>query len=145
MTTFSTERAIPAGPSAVFAAFEDPARLARWWGPDGFSNTFDTFEFRPGGLWIFSMHGPTGTTYPNEALFASIVPDREVVIRHVSQPHFELTVRLQEHPAGTLVAWDQAFDDDAVAEAVRHIVVPANEQNLDRLSAEVASDALSAT
>lgn len=29
------------------------------------------------------------------------------------------------------------FEVPTVAEAVRHIVVPANEQNLDRLTAEV--------
>jgi uncharacterized protein YndB with AHSA1/START domain len=49
MTTFTTTREIPASPAAVFAAFQDPARLARWWGPNGFTTTFETFEFRPGG------------------------------------------------------------------------------------------------
>ncbi|WP_165075318.1 SRPBCC family protein [Paludisphaera rhizosphaerae] len=137
MTTFTTKREIPAIPSAVFAAFRDPVRLARWWGPDGFTNTFETFEFQPGGRWVFVMHGPTGANYDNESRFETIVPDEQVVIRHVSQPHFRLTVTLQEQPAGTLLLWEQAFDDDDVAKAVRHIVEPANEQNLDRLSAEV--------
>ncbi|WZO98590.1 SRPBCC family protein [Isosphaeraceae bacterium EP7] len=137
MTTFSTKRALHATPSAVFAAFQDPDRLARWWGPDGFTNTFETFEFRPGGRWVFSMHGPDGKTYPNESLFVSIVPDGEIVIRHVSLPQFQLTVTLHDDPAGTLVAWEQAFDDDSVANAIRHIIEPANEQNLDRLTAEV--------
>jgi hypothetical protein len=36
-----------------------------------------------------------------------------------------------------LVEWVQAFDSPEVAAAVRHIVEPANEQNLDRLTAEV--------
>jgi uncharacterized protein YndB with AHSA1/START domain len=144
MMTFSTKRKIPASPSAVFAAIEDPERLACWWGPNGFTNTFETFEFRPGGRWAFAMHGPDGKTYPNESTFVSIVPDREIVIRHVCQPHFQLAITLQEHPDGTLLLWDQAFDDDAVANALRHIVEPANEQNLDRLTAELRSGALSA-
>ena len=29
----------------------DPARIARWWGPAGFTNTIHTFDFRPGGEW----------------------------------------------------------------------------------------------
>jgi len=137
MTTFSTKREIPAGPAAVFAAFQDPERLARWWGPNGFTNSFEAFEFQPGGRWVFTMHGPDGKTYANESRFETIAPDARIVVRHVSPPLFRLTVTLQEQPAGTLVLWEQAFDDDAVANAIRHIVEPSNEQNLDRLSAEV--------
>jgi uncharacterized protein YndB with AHSA1/START domain len=133
MTTFSTKRTIPANPASVFAAFQDPDRLATWWGPAGFTNTFETFEFWPGGRWVFAMHGPDGTTYPNESVFVSIVPDREIVIRHACPPHFQLAITLQGDPAGTLLTWDQTFDDDGVAQAIRHIVEPANEQNLDRL------------
>ncbi|MDR3618085.1 MAG: SRPBCC family protein [Paludisphaera borealis] len=145
MTTFSTKRAIPAGPSSVFAAFQNPDRLAIWWGPHGFTNTFETFEFQPGGRWVFSMHGPDGKTYPNESMFVSIVPNSEIVIRHVCQPHFQLTITLQEHSAGTLLVWEQAFDDDSVAHTIRHFVETANEQNLDRLCAEIQSDAASAS
>ena len=49
MSIFRHEREIPAPPGSVFEAFRSPGRLARWWGPEGFSSTFDTFEFREGG------------------------------------------------------------------------------------------------
>lgn len=137
MTTFQTSRQLAATPTAVFAAIQDGKRLARWWGPQGFSNRFDTFEFQPGGKWVFDMIAPDGTVYPNESVFSSIQPDRQVVIRHDCQPYFTLTITLEPAGAGTLLRWEQAFDDAKVAEAVRHIVVPANEQNLDRLSAEL--------
>jgi len=133
-TTFTTSRHLAATPAAVFAAIQDPARLATWWGPDGFSNRFEVFEFQPGGRWVFTMIGPDGATYPNESVFANIEADRQVVIRHVCQPFFELTITLESSPGGTQLLWEQAFDDAAVAQAVRHIVEPANEQNLDRLS-----------
>src|SRR4029450_11050374 len=64
--TFQASRKIAAPPSCVFAAFEDSARLAVWWGPAGFTNTFKTYEFKPGGKWSFTMHGPDGKNYPNE-------------------------------------------------------------------------------
>ena len=38
---------------------------------------------------------------------------------------------------GTLVSWSQGFENPDVAKSIEHIVVPANEQNLDRLIAEV--------
>ena len=44
-----TFRTIPAAPKDVFAAFSDPERLARWWGPEGFTNTFNACEFKTGG------------------------------------------------------------------------------------------------
>jgi uncharacterized protein YndB with AHSA1/START domain len=137
MTTFSTTRQFAAIPAAIFAAIKDPERLAKWWGPNGFVNRFETFEFHTGGKWTFSMIGPDGTTYPNESVFFSIEPDRKVVIQHVCPPHFELTITLEPSSQGTLLHWDQAFADPSVAQAVRHIVEPANEQNLDRLSTEL--------
>lgn len=137
MTTFITRRQLAATPAEIFAAIQDPLRLAKWWGPNGFSNAFDVFEFRPGGRWVFTMVGPDGKAYPNESVFSRIEPNREVVIRHACQPFFELTIALEPSAGGTLLHWAQAFDDAAVAEAVRHIVEPANEQNLDRLSAEL--------
>ena len=56
-----------------------------------------------------------------------------------SAPTFVLTVSLESTATGTRVIWEQVFDDPAVAQAVRAIVEPSNEQNLDRLTAEVAS------
>lgn len=49
MTTFNTSREIPATAEQVFAAISDPERLARWWGPAGFTNTFKVCEFKKGG------------------------------------------------------------------------------------------------
>ena len=134
MSIFKTQRQLSATPAAVFAAIADPARLATWWGPEGFTNQFETFEFKVGGRWVFTMVGPDGQSYPNESVFAAIVADNQVVIRHSCQPFFTLTITLQANAEGTLVLWEQAFDDPAVAQAVRHIVEPANEQNLDRLA-----------
>lgn len=137
MTTFKTSRLFAATPEAVFAAFAAAERLARWWGPDGFSNTFECFEFQTGGQWRFIMHGPNNANYFNEATFERVELNRLVVVRHLSQPHFTLTIRLEPAAAGTLVVWEQAFDSAEVAASVQHIVEPANEQNLSRWQAEL--------
>lgn len=137
MTTFSTSRQFAASPSAVFAAIQNPERLARWWGPNGFTNVFEVFNFEAGGDWVFNMIGPDGTIYHNTSVFETITLDREVVIRHCCAPFFQLNITLTPSSIGTHLQWDQTFDNDAVAAAVRHIVEPANEQNLDRLGAEL--------
>lgn len=137
MTTFSTSRQLAASPASVFGAIKDAERLAKWWGPAGFSNRFEVFEFHPGGKWVFTMVGPDGAAYPNESVFSEIEVDRKVVVQHTNHPHFQLTITLEASAGGTLLRWDQTFADAAVAQAVRHIVEPANEQNLDRLSAEL--------
>jgi uncharacterized protein YndB with AHSA1/START domain len=139
MTTFTTSREIPATVEQVFAAISDPECLARWWGPAGFTNTFHLCEFKKGGRWSFTMHGPDGKNYLNENVFAEIEPPRKIVIAHVSEPKFRLTIALAPSTVGTVVSWSQAFDSIEVARAIEHIVTPANEQNLDRLSVEVAN------
>jgi uncharacterized protein YndB with AHSA1/START domain len=138
MTTFSTSREIRATVNEVFAAISHSERLARWWGPAGFTNTFGVCEFRKGGRWSFVMHGPDGRSYPNESVFAEIDPPKKVVIQHVSEPNFRLTIALAPSSAGTVVSWAQAFENPEMAARIEHIVVPANEQNLDRLTAEVS-------
>jgi uncharacterized protein YndB with AHSA1/START domain len=137
MKTFKTSRYIPALPGRIFAAIIDPVRLARWWGPSGFSNTFSQFQFKTGGKWSFIMHGPDGRNYQNESEFIDIVPDEKVVVRHLSQPNFTLTILITGESDGSLIHWIQVFDNDDVANSVAHIVEPGNEENLDRLIEEV--------
>ncbi|PXX33931.1 SRPBCC domain-containing protein [Undibacterium pigrum] len=140
MTTFATSRDIPASPEQVFAAISDPERLARWWGPAGFSNTFSIFEFKTGGQWSFVMHGPDDKNYLNESQFAEVDAPHKVVVQHVSEPRFRLTISLVPSATGTLVSWTQVFEDAQIASKIEHIVVPSNEQNLDRLTVEVVGN-----
>lgn len=140
MMKFETSREIPATLEQVFAAFSTSERLARWWGPAGFTNTFSVCEFKEGGRWSMIMHGPNGQNYPNESIFSEIEPLKKVVVQHVSEPKFCLSITLAPSAAGTTVHWSQAFEDADIARSIEHIVVPANEQNLDRLKAEVISE-----
>jgi hypothetical protein len=90
------------------------------------------------------MHGPDGANYPNVCTFVAVEP-RRVVIQHENAPRFVLTITLSPvdggdgGDGGTLVTWEQVFADPDFSAAVRPIVEPANEQNLDRWSAEVAA------
>lgn len=135
--TFSTSRILPFSPAAIYGAFASAEQLAAWWGPAGFTNHFELFEFAAGGSWHFEMQGPDGQQYPNRSVFAELEPNRKIIIRHDCAPFFTLTVELTPLGDKTDLRWLQVFDDADVAQAVRHIVEPANEQNLDRLTAEL--------
>jgi len=139
MSTFRHSRVLPATPASVFSALQDPERLARWWGPDGFTSAFHAFEFRPGGSWLFTMRGPDGTEYPNQAEFLEIAPSALVRLRHVNLPHFELSIALEPCATGTLVSWVGVFENREFAEHHRPFLEAANEQNLDRLVLEVTT------
>ncbi|MDZ7920024.1 SRPBCC domain-containing protein [Rhodoferax sp.] len=128
---------IAATPAQVFAAMRDPVRVARWWGPDGFTNTIHTFDFQPGGQWLLTMHGPDGTDYPNESCFTHLVPDALFEIEHFSGHHFFLTIRLEASGDGTRVHWQQTFDTAEHYAQLAQFVAAANAQNLQRLAAEV--------
>jgi uncharacterized protein YndB with AHSA1/START domain len=133
-------RVIDAPPARVFKAIADPTHLTRWFGPDGFTSTFHEFDFRPGGLWRVDLHAPDGKNYPNEYVFLDIVEPKRVVIEHLSQDgshHFVLTITLDREGDGTRVGWRQVFDTREHRDKVAGFVLPANEQNLDRLQAEV--------
>jgi hypothetical protein len=85
------------------------------------------------------MHGPDGTDYPNESKFLEISRPNKIIIRHISEPKFTLTADIIKTKSGSIVEWIQEFDCEEVAQAVSHIVKPANEQNLDRLAAVLIS------
>jgi len=132
-TLIQTQRIIPFSPGRVYAAFADGKTLATWWGPNGFTNEFEVFEFKIGGRWQFTMIGPNGARHPNQSILLDLKPAEKVVLRHDCAPFFTLTVTLESHPSGTLLRWEGIFDDAKVLEAIIHIIVPANEQNIDRL------------
>jgi len=136
--TLATSRLLSVPPDRVFAAFRDPERLARWWGPAGFTNTFERFEFRPGGGWTFTMHGPNGGDYPNESVFREIVEPSRIVIDHVSGPPYVLTIRLVPEGGGSRIGWSQVFETADMLRRLERVAGPANEENLDRLEAELA-------
>jgi uncharacterized protein YndB with AHSA1/START domain len=122
----------------VFKAFADPTHLARWWGSKGFRNTFEEFDFRPGGTWRFTMHGPDGTDHPNRSVFLDIQEPGRIVLEHESPPVFRMTITLADEDGKTRLDWRMLFESADVRDRIATFAVAANEQNFDRLQAELA-------
>jgi uncharacterized protein YndB with AHSA1/START domain len=94
-------RVIDAPRELVFSAWTDPKHLAQWWGPDGFSITTRSFDFRPGGVWRFVMHGPDGRDYENRITFDELVPPERILYHHgggddVEPMQFRTTVTFED-------------------------------------------------
>ena len=88
------------------------------------------------GLHNRAMHADAN--YPNENRFAEIVAPQHVVVEHLGSPHhFPLTITLAVQGTRTQVGWRQVFDMADEKQRIAEFVAPANEQNLDRLAAEV--------
>jgi uncharacterized protein YndB with AHSA1/START domain len=75
-------RTIRAPRELVFEAFTAVRHLSRWWGPEGFTTTTRTFEFRVGGEWDFVMHGPDGTDYEEWITWTELAPPERIALRH---------------------------------------------------------------
>ena len=75
-------RVIDAPRELVFEAFTEVRHLARWWGPEGFTTTTRSFEFRVGGAWDFVMHGPDGTDYQEWITWTEIEPPDRIALLH---------------------------------------------------------------
>jgi len=130
-------RVIDAPREKVFRAWREPGHLTRWFGPNGFTSTFEHFDFRAGGDWKFTFHGPDGTDYANHFTFREVVQPSRIVIEHHSQPHFVLESDFEDVAGKTRVTWHQRFDSAEVRDRLAPICVPSNEQNFDRLEAEL--------
>jgi uncharacterized protein YndB with AHSA1/START domain len=138
MKAFTHERKIPAPAAAIFKAFHDQTVLCQWYAPDGFTTSSHSFEFKPGGKWVFSMHGPNGANYLNEMVFQEIVEPSKIVMRHGVQPYFTATITIEDAGDDAVITFYQDFDSEELAEAIAYVVQPANEQILDKLQAIVA-------
>jgi len=63
----------------VWKAWTDPAHIAQWWGPKGFTTRVDEMDLRPGGQSRYVMVGPDGTEYPVKGVFLEVVPLERIV------------------------------------------------------------------
>jgi uncharacterized protein YndB with AHSA1/START domain len=133
-----TTRVFNAARALVFKAWTDPDHLVHWWGPKGFTNTFQEFDLRPGGIWRFVMHGPDGVDYKNKSVFVEVVKPERIVFQHVSGPQFQVTATFAEQAGQTKLTFQMLFETAAECAKVKVYAVEANNQNFDRLEAELA-------
>lgn len=74
--------------SLVFQAWTDPALLARWFGPKGFTFETATMDLRPGGTFLYCMKAPSGEAMWGKFVYEEIVaPERLVYVNSFCDEH----------------------------------------------------------
>jgi len=103
-------RTFDAPRSLVWKVWTDPEHIGKWWGPIGFTTTTKAFEFRQGGQWLFTMHGPDGTDYRNDVTYTSIVEPELIEYEHGPSPVFHVTINFNEEGKDkTRLSWQMLF------------------------------------
>ena len=67
-------RKLPFPRSEVYGGVTEPTRLARWWGPSGFTVPAVEFDPRPGGGYRIAMQPPDGDPFVLSGEFREVDP-----------------------------------------------------------------------
>ena len=71
--------------SLVFRAWIEPAHLARWWGPKGFTTVSCDIDVRAGGTWFRLMRAPDGSEHRKRGVYREIVEPERLVFTYASE------------------------------------------------------------
>jgi uncharacterized protein YndB with AHSA1/START domain len=122
----------------VFEAWKNPEHLKKWWGPNGFTNTFHEFDFREGGKWTFTMHGPEKGNYENEVEFIKIEEPNLIAWKRHSKPLFQILTTFETVTSNqTKVVFKMLFETAEECQKLKPYVVDKNEENFDKLEVEL--------
>lgn len=128
----------------VWDAWTDPKQAAKWWGPRGFTITTKSKDFRVGGTWIYTMHGPDGTDYPNVATYHEIEKYARMVYDHGASevggpPLFRVTVNFKEIKGKTHMDMTMTLETPEKAKTIKGFIKQAGgNATWDRLAEYLA-------
>lgn len=121
--SLTLRRQFKAAPEKVYAAWTDPAMIARWFGPDGGldrgSETTAEADVRKGGRYSFVFHTADGERHNSHGEYLEVEPNRKLVFtwEWITMPERRSKVTLTFLPkdGGTLFTLfhDQFFDEAA--------------------------------
>jgi uncharacterized protein YndB with AHSA1/START domain len=125
----------------LFRAWSDPNHLKNWWGPKGFTNTFNEFDFRVGGKWRFIMHGPDKGNYANECEFIKIEEPALIAWKRHSKPLFQVLATFEEISSDqTKLIFKMLFETELKnVDKLKPYVIDKNEENFDKLEVELTT------
>jgi len=123
----------------VWDAWTDPAQVAQWWGPRGFTLTTHSKDLKPGGHWHYTMHGPDGVDYPSKTIYFEVEPCAKLVYDHGGYddrpPLFRVTVLFSTIGSKTQMEMTMTLPTPEAAEETRKFIKKAGgDATWDRLA-----------
>jgi uncharacterized protein YndB with AHSA1/START domain len=110
----------------VWEAWTDPSQVAQWWGPRGFTLTTHSKDVKPGGTWVYTMHGPDGTDYPNITHYFEVEPEKRLVYDHGATsntpPLFRVTVLFADVNGKTKMDMTMTLPSPEAADETRKLI-----------------------
>jgi uncharacterized protein YndB with AHSA1/START domain len=129
----------------VFKAWTSVEHLSNWFGPNGWSTTTESFDFRPGGAWKFTMDGPDDLHFANYIEFQEIDPPARLTYRHGSGTEddvegMQTTVAFEDQGGKTLLTMTAVFVTKEARDLVveQYGAIEGGKQTLEKLAAYVA-------
>lgn len=139
----SATRTYDAPREKVFDVWTDPAHVTHWWGPRGFSTTTSSMDLRPGGEWLFVMHGPDGRDYRNRVVYREVIRPERLAYRHTGvgeddTMRFEVTVDFIDRGERTEVRFRMVFDTtEMYQDAAQHGAIEGLHDTLTRFGEQL--------
>jgi uncharacterized protein YndB with AHSA1/START domain len=117
--SLTLKRRLNAPPAKVYAAWTEPAKIARWFGPQGAEVLRAEADVRVGGRYRVIFRVPDGEQHDVSGVYREVVPKQKLVFTWawISTPEREslVTVALKRDGDGTLLTLthEQFFDEPA--------------------------------
>ncbi|MET0925671.1 MAG: SRPBCC domain-containing protein [Xanthobacteraceae bacterium] len=117
--SLTLKRRLNAPPAKVYAAWTEPAKIARWFGPQGAEVLRAEADVRVGGRYRVIFRVPDGQQHDVSGVYREVVPNQKLVFTWawISTPEREslVTVALKRDGDGTLLTLthEQFFDEPA--------------------------------
>ena len=117
-------RRLKAPPAKVYAAWTEPERMARWWGPDPGPALSAEADVRPGGRFRVVFRTEDGERHDSRGEYREGVPDERLVFtwHWESTPERESLVTVLLRPVGEgteLTLIHERFFDEAARDGHR--------------------------
>ncbi|MFO1023347.1 MAG: SRPBCC domain-containing protein [Planctomycetales bacterium] len=108
-------------------------------GPERIHEHVPRIPFQPGGMWRFTMHSPNGVDHPNDVRFLEMTRPERIVLDHLTEPHyFRVIATFEPRGNDTFLSFRMIFTSKERFDQAIKYVRPSNEQNFDRLEAQLA-------
>ena len=123
----------------VWDAWTDPQKVAKWWGPRGFTITTHSKDLRVGGHWSYTMYGPDGAKWENKTIYHEVEVNKRLVYDHGGNddrpPLFRVTVEFSEQKGKTKMDMTMALaTPEAAKETIKFIKLAGGNSTWDRLA-----------